>query len=343
MMAVALAAGLWIHYYAVLAFLPIVAGEIARQIRAKHLDWHLWVALGLAAIAGAPLVVLARAGARQIGAFWARQQGTGPINVYGSLLATLLGSRFRAIGAIVAVVIIAGIVAGTRRRRSDWPIHETAAGFVALSLPAAGWLLAHLVGYDVFIPRYVLFTVIGLVVGLVLGVWRAGPANGAAEAAAFVLVAAMFCRLLWQTFEPGQFVYERPVARHRILADTMAKGDRVVVTGGVEFLALWYDASPDERTRLMYAADPEQERAQTRTDSIDRGYLALARWSDVPIVDAAEFVTARHDFELYDFGSSWLVPRVRAAGGVLLPIAHDSSGSLYRVHFGAADGPVGVK
>jgi hypothetical protein len=53
----------------------------------------------------------------------------------------------------------------------------------------------------------------------------------------------------------------------------------VVDHGGVVYLDLWYYAPAGGGERAVYLADPAAELAFDRTDTVDRGYLALGRWT----------------------------------------------------------------
>jgi hypothetical protein len=107
--------------------------------------------------------------------------------------------------------------------------------------------------------------------------------------------------------------------------------EQTVVTGGTEFVELWYYTPRDRPAHLVYLADPEHELQQTRTDSIDRGYLALARWSDVSISSAGPFLATHREFAFYDCGASWIRTRLQDLGASFEEKERDQKGTLYHV------------
>src|SRR5207249_537771 len=58
MMGVALAAGVWTHYYTAFVVIPIVAGEVVRFASRGKPDWGIVASLALSGLAIAPLLTL---------------------------------------------------------------------------------------------------------------------------------------------------------------------------------------------------------------------------------------------------------------------------------------------
>jgi hypothetical protein len=56
----ALACAMLTHSYAVLLFLPIIFGELARSVSLRRVDWPIWVAIMVASAAILPSVTLVR-------------------------------------------------------------------------------------------------------------------------------------------------------------------------------------------------------------------------------------------------------------------------------------------
>ena len=73
LMGVSLAAGVWTHYYFVLAFVPIVTAEATRQLATRRFQNGPWAALTLAIAATVPLASLARVSGSQRATFWTRE------------------------------------------------------------------------------------------------------------------------------------------------------------------------------------------------------------------------------------------------------------------------------
>ena len=328
----AIAAGLWTHYYFVFALGPIVCGEAARQWFRRRFERQVWVAIALAMLAATPLALLLRVSLTQAGTFWTRLQHPGVWEVYSFLLETLAGSRFRVVAAAIAVLLV-GSAVRRRFRGSERRIgaHEVVAGVACLAIPLCAIAFARTIGHDVFVPRYVVFATAALALVISLLIWRLGPPSGVVDVVMLSILLIFFVRGVWRTFEPGRLVPVDRMASHAALTARAAADELTVVTGGIEFIEFWYHTPPERRARLVYVADPSGELDQTGTDTIDRGYIALARWSDVGIADAAPFLERHRDFVLYDAGAFWLQARLRGLGATFEELARDPKGTLYRV------------
>jgi hypothetical protein len=81
----------------------------------------------------------------------------------------------------------------------------------------------------------------------------------------------------------------------------------------------------------VYLADPESARRFTGSDTIDRGYLALARWVPLPVMSYAEFVSRQRAFTVYAAGSGWLIARLEEDGASLELAGAEAGGREYRV------------
>src|SRR5439155_15626108 len=100
-MAAALAAGIYTHYFAVLAAVPIAAGELTRQIVRRRLDADAWAAFVAAAAASTPLLWLARTPAAARATFWARPSAVDVARAFEFVLGDLPAA------AVVVVVLVA--------------------------------------------------------------------------------------------------------------------------------------------------------------------------------------------------------------------------------------------
>ena len=133
LMACALAAGLWTHYYAALAFLPLAAGEIVRQFQRRRIEAAPWSAFAIAAAAAVPLLPLISAGSPQAATFWTRLEPGGVAATYRFLLGALHDGWYALAGAIIVALAIGELVRRTKRtngrlrcaasrRMNRWPV-----------------------------------------------------------------------------------------------------------------------------------------------------------------------------------------------------------------------------
>jgi len=323
-MAAALAAGVWTHYYFVLACLPILIGEGVRQVGDRRIHTAPWIALIGAALASLPLLPLAAAAAAQRGTFWARLRVLEFGPTYRYILADY---RFPALaGGLLAAV--AAVELARRALVRQWPrrlpAYEVAAGLACLGMPAA----AVLVGFEVgaFDLRYAVFGVVGLALALPLVVWALTPRNGLGDLVLLVTLAASFVGFSHRSLDdPAGRTH--PYAAHPLLADWLRHGDPIVITGGVDYLALWYYAPESARPLALYLVDPAGQLRDTGSDTSDRGYLALMRWTPVSVVPIGEFVRTHRRFWLYSLGTTWVEETLRSWGATLTERGVERSGA----------------
>jgi len=330
-MAIAIAAGAWAHYYAVLIAAPIVAGEIVRQVLRRRIEWMPWIALVAAGVLCLPLGILVSAGAPQRHTFWARPSSFGISGVYEFLAGDVT------ISAIAVTLLIALAVLEIVRRVSarTWPrqlpAYEVAAGIVCVALPAMTAVLGYLA--HAFDRRYAVFGVFGVVLAGTLAIWSVLPKNRLGDVVLVAALGVTFTTYSVRTFrEPTPWPH--PYLHRPVLADWLHGDDPLVITCGVDYLALWYYAPPAARARAIYIADPARQLRDTGTDTSDRGYLALARWTPVPAVPLADYITTHRRFWLYSCGRSWIEDSLEASGATLTErnAELDKSGTLFEVN-----------
>jgi hypothetical protein len=335
-MAIALSAGVWAHYYAVLAFVPIAAGELVRQIARRRLDLAPWAALLGAGLGALPLVPLAAAAAPQAATFWTRLEPVGIGATYGSILAPLWSGRMAVAAAVVILLLAVDALRGAADRPSshELPAHEVTAGLGSLAIPALGALIGMHAGIP-FVPRYVLFAVAGFAMVISLAVWRSTSRDGIADVGLCLMLVGAFAANAVSIFgdEP---VWRSPVAGRTLLTERLAAHEQVALSGGISYLELWYHLPPEMQHRAVYLADPEAELRQTGSDTIDRGYLALARWAPVPVIEYGAFVRQHREFPVYVCGRAWLGPRLRDDGASIEDVRPEAGCWTYHVRLPAA-------
>jgi hypothetical protein len=330
LMAVGLAAGLWTHYYSVLAFIPIGLGEAVRQWQRRRFQPAPWVALAGAAAALLPLWNFLGAAADARATFWARAGEQDLGSAYRYVLKDLPDRTWTL--AILALIIALELLRRWRSGRSSRRLqpHDLAACLGCLAIPAAGLALGH--GLDVFSTRYLVFATVGLAFAIPQLLWWLLPDTGAGD----VLVAVA---LAWPigvlTVDMAQPPPRRTVQaeQHPWLVEWLRTPEPVAMTGGVEYLGLWYSLPEPARPRAVYLADPEMELRHTGSDTVDRNYLALARWTPVPVVRADVFVRTHSRFWLYSYRPSPAETRLRQSNATLREIVRDPSGdgTIYEV------------
>lgn len=346
LLAVALAAGVWSHYFAVLAFVPIGGGELVRWWRARHVDWPIGATMTAAALLLLPAAWLLHRNMAQAPTYWTRTTPPQVAEAYTFLFTPLAGPRFYVAAAVLALLAVWALVA---RSRTDHPLpalplHEVAAGVLMLALPALG-VLAGTLASGVFTPRFVLFAVVGFSLVVPIGLSRLTAPRSVAGLVLAGVLAFSFLQSGYDWLRPGHLTFHDPVRDRPLLVKNLPGPRPVVVTSGLWYLQLWYYAPPELRKNLFYLVDPAAADRYTGSDTIDRGYLILRRWAPVAAEDYDAFVASHRTFEVYAMGSGWLLPRLRDEGASIQNDGHDGGGTCYLVRMPASkelDGVTGT-
>ena len=336
-MSLALTAGVWTHYYLVLAFLPIVIGEFVRQKGLTKFQIAPWTALACAGLGILPLSPLIAASSAHRTTFWAQIGQQGLATAYGYVVKDLPTHTF--LIAVLIVLAVAGLVHRTFTRQST-PIrrrlagHDLAACIVCLALPAAGILLGHVI--HVFTARYLVFATAGVAFAAPLLIWRLMPENRLGEllavlALAWPIAMSTYCVI----HQPPVFYGD--MDEHPVLADWLRGPNMIVITGGVDYLGLWYSIPEEERAHAIYLADPEAQFEADHTDTVDEGYLALARWTAFKAVKVEQYTRAHRRFWLYSYRPpDRLIPRLTSMGASVVERVREPQGGhegLFEVSF----------
>lgn len=335
MLAAALGAGLWSHYYFALAFVPIAAGELVRQRSQRRFDLVPWLSIMAGAAALVPLLPAIAAAAEHRASFWTRDRLPDVWATYRFVLGSWMSVPGRiALGTVLALVVASGVrrMSVTRSEPEassrPGPLHAHIVTLVlCLLIPALGALLGRQSG--VFTERYVIFAAVGFAIVAPITVWSVRFVRSRADLlfAATAISAAAFAA--WSTwYDISQW---RPLDDHPVLVSRLQQSQEpVVVTGGTAYLQLWFYTPADWKPRVIYLADPVAEEQATGGRTVDLNYLSLRMLTSVPVVDANTFLAGRHRFLLYTFGDSWIEIRLHALGATLTELGSDT-GRLYEV------------
>jgi hypothetical protein len=329
LLGVSLAAGLWNHYYAALVYLPIAAGELTRAVRARAIDGPLWAVVAASLIGAAPLAPLIRLSASRTSHFWVAPSLADVPASYAFLFRGFVDTFAWPVAAIAALSVWERFRArraaagGTRI-----PVHETVALIVCLLMPAAGVVLA-LVATGGFVPRYALPAVFGAAVGLPLAIDHLARRARVTSLALLIVVGYVFV----QSNSPFARLspVENPVSARPLLVASLGEPGRTVVSGELMFLQLWFYASAPQRTELVYLADPDKALRYRGSEIVDLNYLALARWTPVPVERFDSFVGTHDRFRVYASGSGWQLEGLRDLPASLDLAGSEAGGRLFNV------------
>ena len=314
LLALSLAGGAWSHYYAILNVAPLALGEVVRDIRRRAPDWGIWVAFAVAFTLMLPLHGLAASALAHSARSWTLVEPAGIRDTYSSLLAHLLDARV--LGAAALLTLLGRLMRVTTHDPTDTqriPAHEVVAALASLLIPLAG-VVASRFGVGVFVPRYALSAVVGVVSVALLAVWVGSRRSSAVALAMCACLTASFAQSTWAARDALRAPYPNPVAERPALMQALRRGECVCITGGLMYLQFWYYAPTLLKPRLYYLVDPATARRLVGTDSFDNGLLALRRWSAVTAPDYDRFVSGHRRFTVYGAGSGWLLDKLTESG-----------------------------
>jgi hypothetical protein len=252
-LAVALAAALCSHSMALTLALPFAAGEIARTIQRKRVDWPVWCAF--AAATPAVLVLWAVKGGRDFTAM-TRFSGSIPLYAVTTYLQMLRPAAAPLGLAFLAMLVLRTQGTGTAKRAPGMRGYELTAlaGFVLIPFLAVP--LSTLNGH--YWLRYSINCTIGLAGLLAVLLFRFGGANRLSGTAVIVVFGV--------SFAIGQFYPEdkRPDSGLKIVnssgdiqpfLEQIPSDAPIVVCNDLTFVELEHYSSPRVAARLYYLTD----------------------------------------------------------------------------------------
>lgn len=328
LLALTLAAGVWNHYYGAIAFAVIGAGELVRLVQNRRPDWGIWSAMGLALLSTMALIPLISGAAKQAGTFWSTPQALADVAAtYRFLFQGMLNGIFGPAAVLIGFCLIAGRVKwlypdAVESRRL--PSHEVVAGLACLLIPVLCLLLGVLVT-GVYVPRYALPTVVGAALAVPLTVWWLNPKAGPAEVVLAVVLAYTFMASATPLLRTRPVFHDPVKDRVGLLASLRSPGP-TVVAGSLQFIQLWYYTPRELKGRMRYLLDPQAARHYRSSDTIDRGYAALGRWTALPVEPYDGFRRAHANFRVYSWGSGWLLDKLRDEGEMIERVSQDLHG-----------------
>ena len=310
----ALAAALASHYYAVLVFVPLAAGELARSLGRRRLDLPIWIAFCLATIPLWAFLPLIRAGRTIATTFWAQPQWAALVGFYQNILSPA-AVVFVAILLILALYAIVRASAGAERKGAPVaspPLHEVVAALGYLAIPGVALVLAKFVT-GAYTDRYVLPAVIGLALIVPWGAYHLLDRRATMGAVLAALLCGWF--VLVVGLQPARQLRQDRVnleSVYRLLR--MGPGDvPVVIASPHAFFQLTYYAPPDLASRFVYLADPASAERYLGTDTAELGIREFRRWTPLRIEDYPAYLSAHPRFLLYSRGPwGWLLPELQA-------------------------------
>lgn len=346
--AIALAAAVSFHYYAILVWPAIAVAETVVWLRSgRRFRVHTWAALfaGLAPFCffGNTLVTLRRYYGQN---FWAKPSATQIFSAHDALFS---GSGHWGLTLVVGVSVLlavqlfldrTGVLSSSGRRREllypAVPIHECVLAIVLLWLPSVAILAAKL-SHGGMTTRYMMPAVLGggLIVGYLsdrlLGVVRAVLLLVLLLNVGFSFAADV------KTAMSGSPLRQRKARANElrtILAAVQKPHVPIVISSGLDYLPLAYYTPANNGRRLYALTDPAAAVVFCNTDSVDLSLRVLRRYYPLQVEDYAGFALRQREFLLVSStgqGFDWWPARLVHDGHVLRLVRKVGGNMVYDV------------
>ena len=252
-LALALAAGVSSHYYALLLFVPLMCAELVRSRRLNKVDWPIWcsMAAGLAPlVAFMPLI---KVGIKHSASTWTLPlKPAALLPVYEMLVGPLAVPVLTGIMTLLTIQGLNGRQKAVRKSLDTLPIEETVVALSLTVLPIMGLSLGAFIT-GVFTARYVLAAVIGLTVFIVVAANRAEESSPAIGIAFIIILMGWFLLTDIRVYRDLSIERSRQSEALRQLASESPSDVPILVGDALMFYQLHYYSSPNVRSRLHQA------------------------------------------------------------------------------------------
>jgi Dolichyl-phosphate-mannose-protein mannosyltransferase len=299
-LAVSAAAAVASHYYAVLLFIPLALGEAVRAHSLRRLDLPMWIAFGCALTP--VLLFFSLLGQARIysATFWAHPSWAALVEFYHSLLDP-------ALLPLVAMLLLSALSspsypsnrhAGNHPSRSGPHVHEIAAAFGFIAMPAVALVLAIMLT-GAFAERYALPAVIGFSMLFTFASCRlvdGRPIMGLA-------LVAVFCGgFVLMQLSNVQYVLataQNQASTCQLIQSKSENNLPVVAADAHVFMMLTRYTPQDLASRLVYLADPEASRQYLGHATIEQGLLDLRPWFPLKVEEYNTYIATHQRFLVY--------------------------------------------
>ena len=342
---VVLAAGISSNYFAVLAFFPIAAGELVRNISQRRFEWRVWIAL---AISGATLLLylplIHSAVARFSPYAWNKVDLDTAYDGYLLMVdhivwlgAALAGARILTMRCALPATasrersflghawdIVRHTIFVNRRKSATYglPWHEAVAVLFLVLYPFLGYGIARIQG-GMLAPRFVLPVCYGCAIVAATSGYKL---FGKWSIAGLLFLATVGTWFLAREGEVASNYYDERQAFQRVL-DLLPSDQTLAVSDSLLVLPLHYYAPPEIASRIVFPVDFRAIRQYKGEDSPEENLWAGRNGIfPVPIIPLDDLLDQSSNFLIVSTDDNWLLKRLGEDGDMPreLPIFTDS-------------------
>jgi len=297
-----LAGALMSHCYAVLLFIPFIAGEAAYWHYKRRVDWPVCASIAVTMPLVLTYLPLFRANNTWVLNNMIFRPQLSSIPAFWTFL---LGPALFPIVAGLCVMLFPF----EREQFSDlWqpeiPAHEVALAVGLILIPAAAVALAATVTH-VYLERYGLTAIVG---SSILFAFLMFTASRGRNVGGVTLLAIFVLGFIAQTLGAPQ----GPTVIQTRTPDQFEKDLPFVISNGRLFLEIDHGAPADLTSRMYFLRDPRAALHYTGSNIFDNGYLIMKRWFPIRghVEDYDKFISEHRRFMVYgpmDFPLDWLI------------------------------------
>ena len=341
----ALAAGISSNYFAVLAFFPIAAGELVRNISRRRFEWRIWIALAVSASTLLLYLPLIHSAVSRFSPYaWNKVDLD---TAYDGYLLMVDHIVWLCAGLLAARILVTRCVlpasASTERSffRHTWEIvqhtlfvkertpvkrglpgHEAVAVLVLILYPFLGYAVARIQG-GMLAPRFVLPVCYGCAIAAATSGYRV---FGKWSIAGLLFLATVGTWFLAREGEVASNYYDEREAFHRVL-DLLPSDRTLLVSDSLLALPMYYYAPPEVASRMVFPVDFRAIRQYKGEDSPEQNLWAGRNHIfPVPIISLDDVLDQTSNFLIVSTDDNWLLKRLGEDGDTptQLPIFTDS-------------------
>ncbi len=319
-LALVLAAGLSSNYFAVLAFFPVAAGELVRDIRRRKIEWSVWVAMF---VAGSTLLIYLPLVNKAVATFspyaWNRVQIGVIADSYLEMVEVILWPAL----AICAAGVVIAFSGRKKPSKEILPVHEAVATFVLMLYPVIAYLIAHIRG-GMMSPRFVIPMCYGFAIAVTVFAYRMFQRWNWAS---LLFLSVLFCWFFAREGVVAKMYYDQHLALERVIETIPPGANTIAVPDSLLVLPLYYYSPENIRSRIVFPVDFEAIRKYKKEDSPEQNlWHGRETVFPVPIVPLQDFAAHNPNFLIVATMDNWLVFKLVADADPLriLPIFTDT-------------------
>lgn len=326
-LALSLAAAVGSHYYAVLVLIPLIAGEAARMLVRRRVDWLVFGAFGGALI---PLLVFApliRESGEYSTNFWAEPSWSAAVRFFPDALLD------RALPVVIGLILASAAFAAVRSSRRPGhasraqrrpPTHELVALLTFLLLPLFGVALGLLVT-DAFTDRSVLPALLGLAILIALTAWWADRDAPFAAISLLVALLVFAGARTAERFDEAAADADHQAQALSFLERHATPGDPIVIASPHDFFELSHRAARESERAFLYLADTRLAVKHLDTDAVELGMVGLEDIAPLNVEPYRPYLASHPRFRVYarDGAWDWLSTELRSNGAATRVLARD--------------------